>query len=48
MTARCCGGFHWADPGTPITAAWSGSAPRRFLARMSAPRVTSSRAISGS
>ena len=48
MTARCRGGLQWAEPGTPITAAWIGSAPPRFLARMSAPRLTSSRAIPGS
>ena len=38
MTARWRVGFQFADPGTPITAACSGSAPLRFLARTSAPR----------
>jgi hypothetical protein len=37
-----------AEPGAPVTAACSGSAPRRFLARMPAPRLIRSRATSGS
>ncbi len=47
MTPRWHAGFQLAEPGAPITAACSGSAPRRFLARMPAPRVIRSRAISG-